>query len=370
MESLERIIRAEIETKGPISFERFMELALYHPVYGYYMRERMPWERAGDYITAPQLTAIFGELISLQLREFWELMGRKRDFFVVEIGPGDGKLARDILLFLREHDAQFFNSIRYVLVEKNEHFRQIQKKNLEIFPNVSFFKEISELEEFEGVFLTNEVFDSLPVRILKIDEEVKEIYVGLENGDFVEVPHEASKEVVEYLKMLSVPKRRNFRTELCLRMADLIREISGKLKSGFMLTVDYGLTSKEYFMPERRKGTLLCYFRHRFHENPFINVGDQDITSHVNFSLYKIFCEDSGLRTVGFCPLGTFLVSLGLVDVLRLRGESLSAEELMKIKAVITPYGFGENHRVIVNSKGVYPSELKGFKLKNMVQAL
>lgn len=370
MESLREIIKAEIERVGPISFERFMELALYHPIHGYYMKERIPWSRSGDYLTAPTLSGLFGALVSIQLKEFWEIMGRPKEFLVVEIGPGDGKLAKDILSFVSENEKGFFKALRYGLVEKNESFKIAQKKNLSIFQNISFYGDISELPEFDGVVLTNEVFDSIPTRVVDVDGKVREVYVGVKDGEFEEVLFDSGRDLVDYLQMLSAPLGRKFRAELSTKMGDLIHDISGKLTKGFMLTFDYGLTSKEYFMPERKRGTLLCYFRHRFHENPFINVGDQDITYHVNFSLFKLFAESCDLKTVGFCPLGSFLVSLGFDDLFTPSFKKLSPEELMNFKALITPYGFGENHRVMVNSKGFSDCKLRGFRLKNMLEAL
>ncbi|MCS7281262.1 MAG: SAM-dependent methyltransferase [Desulfobacterota bacterium] len=367
MGELENIIIEEIKKKGMISFDKFMEMALYTPKLGYYMGRRIPWGRKGDYLTGPHLHRIFGALIAIQLKEFWELMGKPKNFFLVEAGPGDGTLAYDILSFIYQSDTDFFHSISYVMIEKNPYLMSIQKKRLTIFSNVFWFSHLSDLPPVKGVFLSNELFDSFPVKRVVMEEDLKEIFVTFDEFGFREIAKDAEESIKEYFEQFSVSFERGFKTEVCLKARTFLQELAKRLDEGFVLTIDYGLTSKEYFSHDRADGTLLCYYKHRFHKNPYINIGEQDITAHVNFSALKVWGEEAGLKTFGFAPLGTYLVSMGLENVIPyFFYGGIDLEDSMKIKALLVPEGIGESHRVMVQAKNVCKAELKGFRMKNM----
>lgn len=361
-----RSIKEEIEKKGAISFEQFMEIALYLPGYGYYMRDRLPWGKKGDYYTASWLHKFFGIAVGVQLKEFWDLMGRPKNFLVVEGGPGDGSMAFDVLSYLEEFEKDLFLVLTYVLLERNPYLEKLQRKKLGRFEKVFWAKDISEVPNFSGAFISNELFDSFPVRRVVMNETLKEIYVKWEGDKFVEITKDASEEVLEYFYEFGVELKKEFVTEVCLKMREFIKEICVKLKEGFVYTVDYGYTADEYFSDAHAKGTLLCYHRHRTHENPYINIGDQDITAHVNFSSLCIYGEKNGLTTVGFASLGSYLVSLGLSGCFdKIFKMKFGLEDYLKIKSFLVPQSFGGTHKVLVQSKGIKNPNLKGFLLTN-----
>ncbi len=364
-------IKEEIEREGAISFERFMEMALYFPGYGYYMKESSPWGEKGDYYTGPQLHRFFGAVVAVQIKEFWDLMGRPEKFVVVEGGPGDGTLAFDLLSYLRDYEENLFFRLFYILLERNPYLEMVQREKLKDFKNLLWFRDLTGLPEFSGVFISNELFDSFPVKRVKMEDDLKEIYVTLNLDKFTEITKPAEKDVKEYFSRFSVSLKKGFVTEVCLKMRDFVEKLSFKLKEGFVYTIDYGYTAKEYFADERSKGTLLCYYKHTFHENPYINIGDQDITAHVNFSALQIWGEESNLRTIGFAPLGTYIVSLGIEGALeKVFKMGLFLKDFLKIKNFLVSQGFGESHKVLVQSKGIEPQVLKGFLLRNKRDSL
>ncbi|MCX7858299.1 MAG: SAM-dependent methyltransferase [Deltaproteobacteria bacterium] len=370
MSLIREIIRREIEKEGVISFERFMELALYFPGYGYYMSNRLPWGKEGDYYTAPQLHKIFGIMAGIQLKEFWEVMGKPKRFTVIEGGPGDGSLARSVLSYLSEYEKDLFRSLCYVLLEKNPFFQILQKDKLNQFENVIWSEDLRDIPLFCGVFISNELFDSFPVRRVKMEEDLKEIYVTFKEGDFVEFLENASSDLKTYIDRFTEGLPKGFITEVCLKLKEFLDELSVKLEEGFIFTVDYGFTSKEYYSKERSGGTLVCYFKHRFHDNPYINVGEQDITAHVNFSALHIWGEERDFQTVGFCPLAPYLVSLGIDRVIEAMKRYIEPPDIFKLKMLLIPEGFGETHRVMIQKKNLGDVNLEGFKLKNIKHSL
>ena len=171
----------------------------------------------------------------------------------------------------------------------------------------------------------------------------------------------------EYLKEFSINLPEGYRTEINLRIKDWLRELNEAMSEGFVLTVDYGYPAPDYYSEERNRGTLLCYYRHQVTEDPYINIGSQDMTAHVNFSSLKKWGEELGLTTLGFCQQGTFLVSLGIDEII----QELYANsndylfEVAKIKRLIFPGTLGETHKVMIQYKGKGNPELRGFSMKN-----
>jgi SAM-dependent MidA family methyltransferase len=364
--TLEEKIKEEIRRNGPISFERFMEMALYLPGYGYYMKRKPVFGPQGDYYTASHLGPIFGSAIALQMREFSELLGQDR-FTIVEAGAGTGLTALHVLEYLRVHERELFDRTDYIIVELNPYLRNAQRQRLRGFKNVMCFERLEEVPMFSGAFFSNELFDALPVRIVEQRGGLKEILVDLWRDKFVEVYRDAPGEIVGYFQDLNILPEEGFRTEVNLRAKGLIHRISERMERGFVLTVDYGLSAKEYLCTERKAGTLLCYFRHTFHDDPYVRVGDQDITAHVNFSALKVFGEQVSLRTIGYTPLCLYLLSCG---ILKHHEETANLQEKLEMKTLLLPEGFGESHKVMVQYKGEGSPSLRGFSLKNMVCSL
>ncbi|MCI0469749.1 MAG: SAM-dependent methyltransferase [Nitrospirae bacterium] len=384
MSSLKEKIIERIESEGPINFETFMEMALYYPELGYYTRGALEIGRRGDFYTSPHLHPIFGAMLGRQIREMWRIIGRPDKFEIVEMGAGFGYLAKDMLEYLRQSDAgnldadeNFFQRLKYTIVELNPAVKRREQELLDGFMDkIAFVSDIGCINPINGCFLSNELPDAFPVRLVVKDGDLKEVFVSVKDGDFVEVTAPLSEDVKRCLgdRIALLPDR--YRTEVNLKVRDWLNDISPKLLNGFILTIDYGYPADEYYSEERDRGTLLCYHRHRVNENPYQNIGEQDITAHLNFSSLKQWGDELGIKTIGFSSQGTYLVSLGIDEVIKeLYGDSMEAVEAAKIKGLILPEGMGESHKVMVQYKGSKYKDtdmplLKGFALRNHIKRL
>jgi SAM-dependent MidA family methyltransferase len=379
--TLKQIIIERIKSQCPISFETFMEMCLYYPQLGYYTNNSTKIGRAGDFYTSPHLHPIFGAMIGNQIEEMWNLMGKPDLFHVVEMGAGMGYLAKDVLGYLHRSavssqqsgkEKEVFRHLKYTIVELNPSVKARQQELLsEFIDKVNWVSDLKDMEPIAGCFLSNELLDAFPVRAVEMSDELMEIYVDVKGDELTEVTVPCGKDTKEFFKEFSVELPEGFRTEVNLRIKDWLRGVSEKLSEGFVLTVDYGYPAWDYYSEERSRGTLLCYHGHQVNENPYQNVGEQDMTAHVNFSALKKWGEEAGIKTIGFCPQGTYLVSLGIDEVIpELYGDSPDAFEIAKIKGLILTEGMGESHKVMVQYKGSGDPELRGFSLRNQVGKL
>ena len=369
---LEEIIKKEIMEKGPITFERFMGMALYYPELGYYCAPDTEIGRKGDFYTSPHLHPIFGMVLAKQLDECWTLLGRPEAFIVVEQGAGKGYLANDILDYLKGRD--IFNCLQYMIIEINPYIKQSQQRLLKEYgEKITWAEDIEKIEQFTGCLLSNELLDALPVHLVHMDRDLKEIYVGLENNDFKEVLDDPSTDNIEgYIEEFAISLGNGYRTEINLRIRDWLSTVAEKLLNGFVISIDYGYSAREYYGEDRSVGTLMCYFRHQVNEDPFKNVGKQDMTAHVNFSSVKKWGDDAGLRSVGYAGQGIYMVSMGLDEIIteRYLNSDDYQFEVARIKGLIMPGGLGESHKVMVQFKGNDDIKLRGFKIRNRIKVL
>ncbi len=424
MNLLKQKIIEKIKKEGPITFETFMDMALYYPELGYYTSPGTVTGRKGDFYTSPHLHQVFGAMIGRQLEEMWEIMGRPSDFHAVEIGAGAGYLCKDILDYLSKlHKAtdisegrkDFFESLTYVIVELNPAVEEKQKILLaDLAEKVTWVRSLNEFKQtksrtnipvIKGCILSNELLDAFPVHIVEMEDktsmsrgdkkgnenqippnpplvkgglggfsdELKEIYVTHNGNNFIEQKQDVSStNLISYFKKFSINIPRGYRTEINLKIKDWLKEIYGVLSAGFILTIDYGYTVQEYYDEDRAKGTLLCYYKHRVNEIFYENIGKQDITAHVNFSSLKKWGDELGLKTIGYCPQGIFLIALGIDEVIaELYGSSSDYFfEVSKIKGLILPQGMGESHKVMIQYKGEGSPELRGFSIRNQIDNL
>jgi SAM-dependent MidA family methyltransferase len=372
MNPLEQKIINKIMQEGPVTFETFMEMALYEPGLGYYASADTEIGRAGDFYTSQHLHPAFGAMIGKQLEEMWEIMGKPREFFAVEPGAGAGILCLDILNYL--HQREIFHSLIYVIAELNPFLQNRQEKLLEKYSGkVKWVSSLTELSPLKGCILSNELLDAFPVHLVEMEEELKEVCVTIQNSSFYEMkarPH--TSELGGYLTEFSINIPKGYRTEINLRVREWIRSAGEILSEGFIFTIDYGFPAWDYYSEDRNRGTLLCYFKHQTTEDPYRNIGEQDITAHVNFSSVKKWGEDLGIRTIGFCRQGTFLISLGIDELIQeLYSDSVDyLFEVSKIKRLIFPGTLGETHKVMVQYKGNGSPSLRGFAMKNQKDIL
>lgn len=374
---LKQIIIDRILTEGPISFEDFMEMALYYPGLGYYAKESTVIGRHGDFYTSSHLHPIFGVMMGRQIFEMWRIM-EEPYFQIVEMGAGEGYLARDMLDYLSKTKSEglrkFFENLSYTIIEINPSIRKRQQGLLyDFLDKVKWVNDIEEIDTLTGCLLSNELLDSFPVRLVEMAEDLKEIYVSIDEGDnIIEIKRPCSEEIRDYLEEFKIKLPRGYRTEINLRIRDWLIEASDRFSEGFILTIDYGYPACEYYSEARNRGTLLCYHGHRIEEEPFKYIGEQDMTAHVNFSSLKKWGEEVGLKTIGYCEQGPFLVSLGIDEIIKeLYGEVPDPVEVSKIKGLIMPEGMGESHKVIIQYKGKREVKtLQGFNLRNRLKWL
>ena len=388
MNLLEQQIVKKIQKEGPVTFEKFMEMALYYPDIGYYSSHERMIGRAGDFFTSPHQHPIFGAMIAKQLIEMWEIMGRPSEFSAVEVGAGAGYLSKDIFDYLCKPPADpeladkkkhFLTSLKYSIIEPFFHFRKKQRDILKDHieaRKITWTSSLKKAGEIRGCIFSNELLDAFPVHLIEMEDDIKagpkEICVDFNGKDFIEEKIDVSDEIMDYIKQFSMVLLPGYRTEVNLRIRDWLDEAAAALKEGFILTIDYGYTSREYYIEERSQGTLLCYHNHLFNENFYQHIGKQDITAHVNFSSVKIWGEERWVKTLGYCPQGTFLAASGIDEIITelYAGSPDYLSEVSKIKTLILPQGMGETHSFMIQYKGKGMPRLRGFSMRNQMDAL
>ncbi|MEC4686232.1 MAG: SAM-dependent methyltransferase [Nitrospirota bacterium] len=369
---LKRIISERIKQGGSITFERFMDMALYQPEYGYYMSVESVIGPDGDFFTSPHLHPVFGWLLAIQIDEMRRLLGEPKEFTILEIGAGRGFLAEGIISYIRR-EFNWGDRWHYIIVERNPHMRQGQEETLSKYKGiVQWVSSLSDVERFCGCVVSNELLDAFPAHVVQMNDTFSEVYVDVAEDGFKESMGALSTPLLEeYIRRYRIPGITGYRTEVNLRLRGFLEEINNLLSEGFVITIDYGYPSWEYYAEERSRGTLLCYHRHTCNEDPYGYIGEQDITAHVNFSALRDWGEDVGMRTIGYCPQGTFLVSLGIDRVISgmLSADPGFQSEIPKIKGLLL--GMGDTHKVMVQYKGNRKSgSLRGFELRNRLNLL
>ena len=373
-ERLRRLILAQIEERGPIPFSQFMEWCLYHPVDGYYRSGRVRIGRDGDFYTSSCVHPLFGGLIAKQLSQMSERLEGAR-FDVVEQGGGKGFLCGDILQWAKQKAPAFYERLRYHLIETSPRWIKEQKERLVEHQREGkvFWIDPEAFEQgkalIEGCFLSNELVDAFPVHQVIFDRGIlKEVYVTEDHGRLKGQPGELSDPgIASYFQSLGVSLQEGQRAEVNLKALDWVEKVARCLKKGFVLTVDYGYLAKELYGPQRREGTLLCYDQHRTTENPYERPGEQDMTSHVNFSSLIQKGEEVGLHLTGFVPQYQFLLALDLLQEMESLGREMSELDALRmrlsIKHLIEPeMGMGEVFKVLIQHKGMEQPQLDGLR--------
>ncbi len=365
------LIKEQILKNGHISFRDFMDICLYHDKYGYYRGSIPPIGVNGDFVTSPHSNRLFGALLANQIEEFWSLL-QVPEMTIVEMGAGAGYLAYDILHALSKYD--FYDKILYVIIEPNKKYIEYQKKILgNISGKVVWFDKIEDMPEVNGCFISNELLDSFPVFLVKkVRDFYYELAVTYNNSRFCfKNTAITNKEILNYLSQFEI-KSDDYQTEVNLEIKIFLDMLSKKIKKGFVLTIDYGYVRSEYFSPVRNRGTLLSYKSHVVTDDILQNPGEQDITSHVNFSDLSTWGSEVGLNTVGYTNQWAFLAALDFEIILKTLYPEITpfSPELAGIKALIFPQGMGETHKVLIQSKNMNVKTLKGFKLKNIKHKL
>ncbi len=361
MSTLFEIICREAAERGVLPFARFMELALYCPVHGYYEKEKDNPGRRGDYYTSVGVGGLFGQLLACQFAEWLEPL-RIVDcgLRIVEAGAHDGRLAKDILVWLQLKRPKLFEQIEYWIIEPSARRREWQKETLKDFaPRVRWFtgfehaSRITHHATLNGIIFSNELLDAMPVRRLGWDAQNKTWFewgVAVEGNKLIWAKIQPSAFSLQPLALESVLPD-GYTLETCPAAENWWREAAQVLERGKLLTLDYGFSADEQFSPARRHGALRAYFRHHASDNLLANVGEQDLTAHVNFSAIQAAGESAGLKTEFFSTQSQFL-TLILERALQggLIGEWTSAQA-RQFQTLTHPEHLGRAFRVLVQSR-------------------
>jgi SAM-dependent MidA family methyltransferase len=326
---LVQFIRDTIRAHGPQSFAWFVEQALYHPKHGYYSSGRAAIGRKGDYFTNVSVGPLFGRLLAAQFAEIWERLGKIDDFFVIEQGAHDGAFARDVLEALRESSPEFFSALRYRIVEPFPVLQDRQSQTLALFRDkVTWRDSIETLEPFAGIHFSNELLDAMPINL-------RGKLVGLKDDNFIFV--EGPTEVRTNQAAL-----------------DWIDNVSTKLERGFIIAIDYGFVDDEF------RESVQVRAQHRHLDSPFEQVGDADITAHINWTEIAERAVENGFCVAGFTDQHHFLT--GIIS----KFPDLFEDERSKraLQTLLHPEMLGRAFQVLALSKDVdlAAAPLAGFK--------
>ncbi|HZN54209.1 MAG TPA: SAM-dependent methyltransferase [Candidatus Polarisedimenticolaceae bacterium] len=356
-ELVERI-RTEILAGGPISFARFMEIALHDPEHGYYAGGPARLGRSGDFFTASDVGPAFGAALAHQLDEMDRALGRPAPFRYVEVGAGRGWLARDVLDAWEDARGR----VRTTLVDSSRGMREAAAARV---PEARVCASAREESGGAGAVIAVELLDALPVhRVRRTGHALAEVRVAVEGTALREVEAPAGTEVAAWAAAYGLAPEDGDEAEVCLALGPAIRELASILDRGFVVVVDYGHDAARLAARAHRRGTLLAYHRHAVHERYLERVGEQDLTAHVNLTALAREAERAGLRTLGTTTQDRFLVANGLLQGLDEAGEGAGAvKRRLQAKQLIHPDGMGRAFKVAIFSKGIEPAPaLRGLK--------
>jgi SAM-dependent MidA family methyltransferase len=376
---LREIIAGEIRERGPIPFSRYMELCLYHPQYGYYSRPQEKFGKAGDFYTSSDVHAVFGRLLARQFEEMWSALGSPDAIDIIELGPGRGLFAADVLAWSEKKFPEFYAALRYRLVEGSASLRKACEENLHEAigtGKASVYAGLDDLVEHVAsgapatqpagrrrygkatIIFANEFFDALPVERVN---GAQQVFVGVSENRFVEGLQPSSPSVLEYLDRYSVHPERDEYLEVPLEAQRWMREAAAVIGRGFVVAIDYGYTREEQ-LAGRHRDTLMTYREHSAGTDPYEAPGEQDITAHVNFTALRAAGEGAGLETAGLVTQSQFLLGIGEANEFadafedtRLPQER--AKVALQLKHLITPSGMGETFHVLAMARGVEKEE-------------
>lgn len=365
---LSQIIEERIKKNGPISFRDFMEMALYYPELGYYNSTQDKIGATGDFYTSANLTAAFGAMIGRQIEEMWQNL-EKKPFTIVEYGAGTGLLCHDILDYLKNNNF-LYDNLNYCIIEKSSNMREIQKKYLH--EKVSWYNSIQDIPKINGCILSNELIDNFSVHQVIMEDQLKEIFVDY-NEEFIEILKPAKKELVDYFTLLNVQLPKGYLTEVNLEAISWITEVSQSLQRGYVITIDYGSLSAELYNSHRSLGTLLCYYKHQKNDNPYLLIGQQDITTHINFSALSYWGKQCGLECCGIVDQVQFLLALGIKEYQNIALKNSNNLELALQESLINYrllIDMGTKFKVLIQQKGIAEYPLSGLKFLNTSKTL
>ena len=366
---LTEYLQTEIATHGAISFARYMELTLYAPGLGYYSAGTHKFGSGGDFITAPEISPVFGQSLAKQIQPVLETLGQGD---ILEFGAGSGRLAIDILTAL-QHSATLPQ--HYYILELSSELKQRQQNLItqhlpDLAERVVWLTCLP--DKFQGVVLANEVLDAMPAhRFQWHNDAPRESYVTWRQGQFSEFFDTPHPELAEKIRQLEIAFSQDYTSEIHLAIPAWIASIADFLQQGLVLLIDYGFPRHEYYHRDRSMGTLMCHYQHLAHTNPFWWPGLQDITAHIDFTAVAEAAVQADLSVAGYTTQAHFLLSCGLSGRTVNMGTDIyqQLQTSQQLKKLLLPSEMGELFKVIALTRGL-PLPLLGFTLHDMREKL
>lgn len=401
--NLRQKIEQEIREHGPLPFSRYMEMCLYDPELGYYSSNAEKFGKAGDFYTSSDVHAVFGRVLARQFEEMWRALGKPEQMEILELGPGRGLFAQDVLDWSEKKFPDFYGALHYTLEERAPSLREklrsrfrgkLEAGKLSLLPQIENFpiktlpetaqpstgedsrhsiessivnrraghvsraassEELRALpSEVPLIVFANEFFDALPVEVLS---EKGSLRINVREQNFVEQWAPASAEELEFLDRYGLHPEGDIRTEVALLSQQQISHYAEVMQTGFFVVIDYGYTREEQ-LAGRHLGTIMAYRQHSASPNPYEAPGEQDITAHVNFTALAAAAEQNGMHAHKLRTQSQFLLGIGEANQFadafedcRLPQER--AKVALQLKHLVTPAGMGETFHVLIASKGI-----------------
>lgn len=353
-------------------------MALYEPGLGYYSAGLQKFGEGGDFVTAPQIGNVFARCLAKQIGQIADDLG---EYEIVEAGAGSGKLAADLLVALQEKHPPS----RYRILERSAHLRQVQKETLQK-QVPAWMDRISWLDAppatgWQGVFLANEVLDALSVERFSIEtDDIRQMQVknGPDGFDWSkgECPQKMRTQIQSVLSSLEQQPAAGYCSELNTSLPAWLQAVTGSLQKGLALFIDYGYTRRDYYLPQRWDGTLICHYQHRAHDDPFKWPGLTDISASVDFTALAEAADICELEVSGYTTQSMFLLACGLDEFLA-EFQSLPNRERLKmnnqVRLLTLPSEMGERFQVMALSRGLKETlseDLLGFSLIDLCHRL
>jgi SAM-dependent MidA family methyltransferase len=373
-EKLIALIKSEIDKKGGvISFQRYMDLALYAPGLGYYAAGSIKLGEEGDFITAPEISPLFSQALANAILPIIDSQQ-----IILEVGAGGGRMAADILVYLKQQNKL---PKEYWILELSADLRQRQKNIIEksipeFMDKVKWLDSLP--EKFSGVVLANELLDAMPVQLFqKVEKGINEVNVIWLDDKFVfqfnpNTDDRLMARVTDIEAELGIELAAGYVSEINFAAEDWLKSIAERLQQGVIVLIDYGFPRHEYYHAQRNQGTLMCHYRHCTHPDAFVYPGLQDITAHVDFTAMADAALEANLKVIGYTNQVSFLVGAGLLELAALNDESdvkKQMETASQIKKLTLPHEMGELFKVIGFGKGCDVS-LPAFEFRDMRDSL
>lgn len=360
-------LRTEIaQNRGGIDFSHYMERVLYAPGLGYYSAGHNPLGAAGDFITAPELSPLFGRCLARQCAQILSVLASgDAPADVLEVGGGSGALAAHILLELEAMDClprhYYFLELSGVLRAQQD--TTLRRHAPHLYPRVRWLQHWPE-PGFRGVILGNELLDAMPVQRFRVTQQgCRQLQVGWDGERFVWREQGADAAVEQRVASLSLPV--GYESEIGLQAEAWIRSAAAVLETAVVLLIDYGFPRHEYYHAQRAQGTLMCHYRHHSHPDPLILPGLQDITAHIDFTAMALAAADADLRLLGYTSQADFLLAAGLLSLLEQERDAAAQFTLsQQVKKLTLPTEMGELFKVIAFGRN-WDTPLLGFSLRD-----